>query len=265
MNVIVASVAVTIAAAALVGRTPPSDVAVTGPQPTTYEAYEAYLDQAHRGFIARLSTDRTPPKPGAINVAPGRGDGITEVPGGLVHHWTGAIFVPGALLERALETSQDYRAYGSIYKAVVASKLLERSGNAFHVWLRLKGGGGGVSVVLEIRTTVEYFQQTARQAYSIAKADEIREVKNPGSHEERLLPPGDDSGYLWRGNTFTLLTAVEGGILVEMETLGLSRRFPPMLGWIIEPIARRVGRRGVEQSLREFAGAVVRAGHHPSP
>ena len=32
---------------------------------------------------------------------------------------------------------------------------------------------------------------------------------------------------------------LDEGVYVEMETLGLSRRFPRMLGWIIEPIARR--------------------------
>jgi hypothetical protein len=168
------------------------------------------------------------------------------------------MFVPGATLGRALETSQDYAAYASVYKAVVASKPLERSGDTYRFWMRVKGGGGGVTVVVEVRSTVEYVQPSANRVYSIASADEIREVKNPGSRDERLLPPGEDSGYLWRGNTLTLLTAVDGGVLVEMETFGLSRRFPPLLGWIIEPIARRVGRRSVEQALREFADAITR-------
>ena len=38
--------------------------------------------------------------------------------------------------------------------------------------------------------------------------------------------------------------------MIEMETIGLSRSFPPMLGWFIEPIARRLGRKSVELSLR---------------
>jgi hypothetical protein len=48
----------------------------------------------------------------------------------------------------------------------------------------------------------------------------------------------------------------EDGLFIEMETLGLSRSFPAMLGWIIEPIARRLGRRSVELSLQEFRNAV---------
>ena len=50
----------------------------------------------------------------------------------------------------------------------------------------------------------------------------------------------------------------EGGVFVIMETLGLSRRFPVGFGWIIEPIARRLGRKSVESTLSEFATAVRR-------
>jgi hypothetical protein len=61
---------------------------------------------------------------------------------------------------------------------------------------------------------------------------------------------------LWRAATFTSFLAQDRGVLVEMEVIGLSRRFPPLLGWIIEPIARRLGRRSVEHSLQEFSKAV---------
>jgi hypothetical protein len=44
---------------------------------------------------------------------------------------------------------------------------------------------------------------------------------------------------------------------MEMETIGLSRPFPPLLGWIIEPIARHIGRASVEESVQEFRRAVL--------
>jgi hypothetical protein len=248
----------TIAAAALVLGTPPHKIVADVPQPATLKAYEAYFEQARRAFIARASVDTgTPPRSG-IRVAPGQGDGITEVPGGLIHHWAGGTFVPGVTLKRAVDASQDYATYSTVYKAIQASKLLVRDGNIFTVWMRVKGGGGGLTVVLEARSTVEYFQPAPHRVYSIANVDEIREVKDPGSRDERLLERGDDRGYLWRANTMTLLTARDGGIVVDMETFGLSRRFPPLLGWIIEPVARRLGRRSVEQSLQEFAASLTR-------
>ena len=81
-------------------------------------------------------------------------------------------------------------------------------------------------------------------------------MKNAGQVNERLLPVGRDSGYLWRASNFTRFTEREGGVYVEMESLGLSRGFPPFLGWLIEPIARRLGRESIERSLEEFIAAV---------
>ena len=59
------------------------------------------------------------------------------------------------------------------------------------------------------------------------------------------------------GGAFTRVSAVSDGVVMEMETLGLSRPFPRGLGWIIEPIARRFGRRSVDESLEEFRRALL--------
>jgi len=74
---------------------------------------------------------------------------------------------------------------------------------------------------------------------------------------ERYVPPGQDRGYLWRAATFTRFVEADGGVYMEMETIGLSRPFPPLLGWVIEPIARRIGRGSVENSIQEFRRAVL--------
>jgi hypothetical protein len=51
----------------------------------------------------------------------------------------------------------------------------------------------------------------------------------------------------------------DDGVRVVTETVGLSRRFPPLLAWLIEPMAMRVGRASVEQSLTELRDAVLRS------
>ena len=65
-------------------------------------------------------------------------------------------------------------------------------------------------------------------------------------------------GYLWRAAALTRFVEEEGGVYMEMETIGLSRPFPLMMGWMIEPIARRIGRRSVERSVEEFRQAVLK-------
>jgi hypothetical protein len=223
------------------------------------KAYDAYSDGARRTFVARALADQDRrPNSGVIVASPGGEDGIIEVPAGLVHHWVGATFMAGVTLHQALAASHDFDAYPKVYQTVLAARVISHEGETYHVSMRLKGGGGGVSAVLDVRSTVTYVQPTSSSAYAISNLDEIREVRNAGARDESLLPAGRDSGYLWRGNSFTFFSERDGGLYVEAETIGLSRRFPPMLGWIIEPIARRVGRQSVETSLKEYAAAIGR-------
>jgi hypothetical protein len=221
-------------------------------------AYDDYLRQAEAAFLARVRTEvsATPKSEGVPPARPGREDGIRSVPGGLIHHWVGAAFIPRATLQRALAVSHAYDTYSGIYKEVIASKLVGRQGDTYQVQIRLKESEAGVGAVLDIISTIRYFRPTRRLVYSITNSDQIREVKNAGQTNEHLLPAGRDSGYLWRASSFTKLAEHDTGVYVEMETLGLSRSFPPLLGWLIEPIARRLGRKSIERSLEQFITAV---------
>jgi hypothetical protein len=230
-------------------------------QERTVRAYNAYLAEARQAFLSRIPTTGTPVvrREGVFTARPGREDGIIDVPGGLVHHWVGAAFISGVTARKVVEVSSNYSDYSRMYKAIIASRLLERDGDTFRVLMRLKEGEAGVSAVLDVQSTVQYFYPSSRSAYALSNAEQIREVKNAGESNERLLPAGQDSGFLWRASTFSRFTEQDGGVFVEMETLGLSRRFPIMLGWLIEPIARRLGRKSVETSLNEFIAAVRKA------
>ncbi len=231
------------------------------------QAYERYIEEATRAFLDRngvnLATpdkaraNRNPlPSNGQVIARPARQDGIIDVPGGLVHHWFGTIFIGQTTIEDTLKVSYAYDDYHEIYKPVIASRSLGKDGDAYRVRLRIKEGAAGISAVLDVTSRVRYVFPETGASYSLSASDEIREVKDAGTAKERLLPAGHGSGYLWRAATFNRFIEREGGVLIEMETIGLSRSFPPMLGWIIEPIARRLGRQSVELSLQEFSRAV---------
>ena len=224
-------------------------------QPESTAAYERYIADATKVFLE----ERRPlvaPRDGEVTVRPARQDGIVTVPGGLVHHWIGATFIDRATIADALAIARAYETYPSVYKPVVSSRLLGREDDTYHVQLRIKEGAAGVSAVLQVRSSIKFFFPTSTTAYSISTSDDIREVKDAGETTEQLLPAGQGSGYLWRAATLSRLIERDGGVAVEMETIGLSRSFPLMLAWIIEPIARRLGRKSVEFSLQEFATAV---------
>lgn len=234
-------------------------------EPRTVAAYEQYVEQARDSFLTRVRSDEElsratnmPVRRVTFNTATesspqGR---IVKIPGGLIHHWTAVTFMPGVGMDRVLAVAQAYDNYAAIYAPVITARLLEHDGDTFRVFARIKEDTGVVSAVLDVWTVVTY-NQTKACAHSLSDASEIRQVKNPGEANEQLLPAGRDSGYLWRANTFTRFIARDGGVYVELETLGLSRGFPSLLGWIVEPIARRVGRSSVERTLAEFRAAVL--------
>jgi hypothetical protein len=203
--------------------------------------------------------------PGApITAVPAGEDGIVGVPDGLIHHWKGTAFIRGVGLDQVLAASRDYASYPAVYHNVKAARLIESDGDRSLVLLRLYESAGGFSAMLDVRSTIDYTRPLPDRVQAIAILDEIREVKNAGTKSEQLLPPGRDSGFLWLGASFTVLVEQDGGVYLEMETVALSRAFPPMIGWVIEPIARRIGRRSVETSLREFE-AGVRKSRQPPP
>jgi hypothetical protein len=225
------------------------------------EAYRAYVQDAKQTFQQRLiaGDPASPARDGVLFAGPAVRDGMIAVPGGLIHHWTATAFVRGVTLEEVLRVSKDYAHLSAIYKEVLDSSLLERDGETYRVRSRLKETGAGVTAILDITSTITYVYPTPRRAMAFSESDEIRQVVNNGTADERLLAPGHDSGYLWHASEFTSFAETPDGIYVETDTIGLSRRFPPMLAWLIKPIARRLGRKSVETGLSEFLAAVVTA------
>jgi hypothetical protein len=246
----------TLIAAALTGSLQ-HPVAAAELEKRTSAAFDAYHEAARRAFLdrARPLVAPTPPS-GVLSAEPAREDGIVGVPGGLVHHWRATAFVRGATLRQSLDVSMAFDNYHAVYKAVVRSRQLGRDGDSYSVLVRLDESEAGLRAVLDVRSTVEYASPSPGVALVLSHADEIRQVQNGDRREERLLPAGRDSGYLWRAATFTYFREQPDGVYVETETVGLSRGFPPLLGWIIEPIARRVGRRSAANALQEFVAAV---------
>ena len=237
-------------------------------QTETLRAYREYIRDVRRSFDERVAAGRalsdvadtgTVMRDGQVLVQAVRGDGIVPVPGGLIHHWRAVAFIPKASLREAIAVSQDYANYKHVYEPVREAAVLEQHGETFRVLIRLHKGSGLVSAVLDVWSVVVYQQNGDGVMYSVSESERVAEVENAGRPDERRLRPDQGTGYLWRTSTFSRLAEQEAGVLVELENLGLSRSFPPLLGWIIEPIARRIGRSSVEDSVVEFRTAVVAA------
>jgi hypothetical protein len=86
-------------------------------------------------------------------------------------------------------------------------------------------------------------------------------VENPGAPDARERPAGQDRGFLWRLNSYWRYEQVEGGVIVELESLTLSRDVPMGLRLVVEPLIDRVARESVDRTLdnlrRTYAGTLM--------
>ncbi len=165
-----------------------------------------------------------------------------DVPDGLIHHWVGVVFVPGATVDQAVSLLQDYGRHGEIYQPNVArSKLIERDGDRFKVYLRFymkKVLTAVVNSEHEARFTRDGPDRASSRIYSTR----IAQVDEPGTPKEREMPEGRDDGYLWRLNSYWRFVGRDKGVYVQCESITLSRDFPPLTGWFLKPFTLSIPR-----------------------
>src|SRR6266481_5660746 len=81
-------------------------------------------------------------------------------PGGMIHHWAGVVFVPGAKLQDVLGVLQDYDHHAQYYAPdVERSKIESHNGDDFVVFLRFRRHKI-ITVVLNTQHDVRYFRDS---------------------------------------------------------------------------------------------------------
>ena len=172
-----------------------------------------------------------------------------DIPDGMVHHWIGVVFVPGATVDRAVSLLQDYDHHAQIYTPnVAASKLLSREGNNFRVYLRFMMKKV-ITVVVNSEHDARFTRDAPNRASSRIYSTRIAEVESPGTPSEREKPVGNDSGYLWRLYSYWRLLERDGGTYVQCESISLTRGIPAGFGWLIRPFVTSIPRESLEFTL----------------
>ena len=180
-----------------------------------------------------------------------------EVPGGLIHHWVGVVFVPGATLRQTLDFLQDYDHQARFFSPdVQKSKLRSRDGNRFKVYLRLKKTKV-VTVFLDTDYDVEYLPIDATRQVSSSRSTRIAEIANAGQPNERAKPVGDGAGFMWRLNSYWRFWQKDGGVYVQLEAISLTRDIPAGLGWLIRPFVTSIPKESIEFTL-DHTGAALK-------
>ena len=180
-----------------------------------------------------------------------------SIPGGLVHHWVGVIFIPVATLSQVLAVLQDYDNHKNIYKPDVRrSKLLKHGENEFKVYLQFYRKSI-VTVVINANFDVHYTMLGSKRALSQSYSTRIAEVENPDKPKERELPVGNDHGYLWRLDNFWRVEEKDGGTYIQVESVGLSRAIPAIFAWLINPLLKNIPRTVLSNLLNATRRAVA--------
>ncbi len=172
-----------------------------------------------------------------------------ECPDGLIHHWVGTVFVPGVTLDQYLAFVQDYNRHQDYFKPyVVRSRLLVHTGDDFKVLFRFHKKKV-ITAVHDSDHDIRYFRLSPTRGGSRTRTTRIQEVENPGKAGERLLPEGNDSGYLWRLYTWWRFEERDGGVYVECESVSLTRDIPTGLGWLVGPFVKSIPRESLQHTL----------------
>ncbi len=264
-----------------------ADVAAAELRPATVAAWQQYERQVDDRYARAAATD-TFFVHDAFKLAPGwrarvvggqlsmvrvpsfaPGAAEPSVPDGGIHHWAGAVFIPGVTLDHVLRFLQDRAGRESeAFDDVVSSKLIARDGDRLRIYMKLRRENV-IVVTYNTEHAVEYRRLGEVRASSRSVATKIAELESAGTPQEREKPVGNDHGFLWRLNAYWRYEQTNGGVLIECESVSLSRDVPFGFGWLVNPKVEGIARESLQKTLVSLRAELaksrpVAAGRRPA-
>jgi len=184
---------------------------------------------------------------------------VIPCPGGLIHHWVAAVFIPGIKLDDVLHILQDYNHHAEYFAPdVERSKLELQDGDHYKVFFRFRRHKI-ITVVLDTEHDVHYFHDGPGGVHSRGSTLRIAQVENAGTSSEKEKTPGDDDGFLWRMETWWRVREGDGGVYVQSEVASLTREIPTGLGWLIRPFVTGIPKETLTFTLKAVRKATEAA------
>jgi hypothetical protein len=198
-------------------------------QPETVAAWNRYVGETE----ARLEKAGLPG--GRISDAIVAAGESIDVPSGTISDWHGRVFVSNVTLTRLLDILQ-HPGTPPPQDDVVASRVLSRGDDSLCVAIRLVRRTI-VTVTYDTEHEMRFRRVTPTFATARSVATRVEEVG------------GSDHGFLWRLNSYWRYRAIDGGVLVELESLTLSRGIPSIIRPIASPLVNRVAHESTVRTL----------------
>lgn len=175
--------------------------------------------------------------------------GEPSIPDGKVHHWAGAIFVPRAQLGAVVGRLRDRAGLESeSFSDVTASRLLARDGDRLKIFMRLRRDSI-ITVSYNTEHEVVYRHLGAARASSRSVATKVAELVAAGTPQEHEAAPGADRGFLWKLNAYWRFEQAGDGVLIECESVSLSRGVPMLLRPFVTGAVERIARDSLARTL----------------
>ena len=178
-----------------------------------------------------------------------------RVPKGAIHHWRGSVLIPGATLDDVLHDLMHGADLTKMQNGVVESRVLDRDGDRLNVFLKLRRKQL-ITVHYNTEHRVRYTRHRPGAASSRSVSTRIAELADAGSPAEREKPIGRDRGFMWRLNSYWRYQQTAAGVVVECESVSLSRSIPRAIRWMATPIIDRTARQVMTRTLTSMATAM---------
>jgi hypothetical protein len=194
---------------------------------------------------------------GEIVVAPAPGQNPRRVTGGLIHHWMGAAFLPGAKVDDVLEITRDYDHYHNFYRpSVIEAKTIVRDASYDKFWMVLMNKALFFKAALDTEYLTTNVRLDNHRFYAVSKTMRVQEIEDYGQPGEHRIPEGEGGGYIWKLFNIIRMEQRDGGVYVELEAVALSRDIPAAARLLVDPIVRRVSRNSMLTAIQQTGEAV---------
>lgn len=171
-----------------------------------------------------------------------------EVEGGMINHWRGTAYIPKVKLDVLLKTLQEPQTDKHKQEDVLSSRVVQTGENSQKLFLRLRRTKL-ITVVYDTEYDTTYRRIAADRATSNSISTKIVEVENAGTPKERALPEGNDHGFMWRLYSYWRYKQVDDGVIVEVESLTLSRNLPFLFTPFLRPVVNNTARDSITRTL----------------
>jgi len=182
----------------------------------------------------------------------------TDIIGGSIHHFSGAMHLAGATIADVRHVMQDYPNYPRYFRpdVIKASGQLNPDSSPedehYAAHMSLVQSTLWVAVSYDCVYDVHYRYADPHHWRAESSTVSIREWRDPKDVSRGYYADGDDHGFLWRTNTYWFVRDNTDGIDLQVDSMTLSRPVPTGFAWW----GTKRTKDAVDKMLRDMKAAV---------